>query len=259
MRINLSEKTALVSGASQGIGLATAKQLAASGARVIALARSRDKLEEMIAKLPGSNHTFIAGDLLDPGPICDQIKEQLAEHGPIEIFVANCGGPKAGPLTEAQPEDILNAVQAHIIATGRIFKLLQSGMIEKGYGRLIHVTSTSVRIPIANLGVSNLTRAAVASWSKTLANELGSKQITVNNVMPGFTETPRLAALIANAAKRQNCSEATIRENWQNQVPLKRFAQAAETAQLITFLASEAASYITGTSIPVDGGRTGAI
>ena len=258
--MNLTNKSALVCGASQGIGRAIAMELAALGARIVAVARKEQALAELVEALPkGPQHSYISGDLLKPEGILKELNHQVSTHGPMEIYIANTGGPSAGSLLDAKAESFQEALTAHILTHSEIVKVLYPGMLEKSYGRIIHITSTSVRIPIPMLGVSNTIRGAVASLSKTLANELGPKAITVNNIMPGFTKTPRLETLVKNAARKQNKSTSEIEANWKDQVPLKRFAEPNEIAQVAAFLASPAASFVNGVSIPVDGGRLGSI
>ena len=198
-------------------------------------------------------------DLSDTVSLTTNIKALLEQAGPIEILIHNAGGPKAGPLIEAQAEDFLQAFKTHVLSAQTLAQLLVPGMKEKNYGRIINVISTSVKVPIPNLGVSNTIRGAMASWSKTLANEIGQFNITVNNVLPGFTATERLDQLKSAAGKRLGKSLSQVEQMWLSTVPMKRFAQPQETAQAICFLASPAASFISGTNMPVDGGRTGCL
>jgi 3-oxoacyl-[acyl-carrier protein] reductase len=177
----------------------------------------------------------------------------------FHILVNNTGGPKPGPLLEASPEDFLGAFHAHVITSHLLTQLCAPGMKAKAYGRVIQVISTSVKIPIKGLGVSNTIRGAMASWAKTLANELGGYGITVNNVLPGFTATSRLESLVAGKAKQQGLTTNQIEQIMQQEIPAGRFGTAEEVAQMAAFLASPAAAYINGVSIAVDGGRTGAL
>lgn len=180
------------------------------------------------------------------------------ETGPVSIWLNNTGGPKAGPLSEASPDEMERAFRGHVMSSQVILRTLLPGMKSVGYGRIINVLSTSVKIPIANLGVSNTIRAAMANWAKTLAAELGPSGITVNNILPGYTETPRLESLASGAAKNGK-SEADVKQEWAAQIPLRRLGDPRETASAITFLASPAAAYISGVNLPVDGGRTGSL
>ena len=170
-------------------------------------------------------------------------------------MVNNTGGPKGGPIFEADTDEFTKAFSQHIICNQILVQALVPGMKEADYGRIINIISTSVKQPIDGLGVSNTIRGAVANWSKTLANELGQYGITVNNVLPGFTTTDRLADIIDKAADRTGKSKEEASKWMQSLVPAKRFAQPGEIANAVAFLATEAASYINGINLPVDGGR----
>lgn len=251
---------ALVGGASQGIGLATAKLLAERGARVVLMARRLEILESVRASLPNSsNHRTLAVDLERLEDVSMHVARLVADVGPIKVWINNSGGPKSGPLVEASSDEIERALRGHVMASQIILRNLLPGMKERRSGRIINVLSTSVKVPIPNLGVSNLVRAAMASWAKTLSLELGPFGITVNNVLPGYTETPRLDSLASGAAQKAGKSEDDIKKTWAENVPLKRLASPEELAEAIVFLASPQASYVSGISMPVDGGRTGAL
>jgi 3-oxoacyl-[acyl-carrier protein] reductase len=252
--------TALVCGASQGIGRTTAQLLAAQGARVVLLARNAEALEKVRQSLPSSvQHLCVTADVSQPAALDAALDAALSHCGAIDILVNNAGGPAAGPLMEAEPAQFLAALNTHVLAQLQICKKLVPTMQKKKFGRIINVVSTSVRMPIPNLGVSNTTRAAVAGFAKTLSHELAPSGITVNNILPGYTDTERLSTLIQSAAERTRASQDTVRENWLKQVPMNRFAKPEEVASAIVFLASREASYITGVSLQVDGGRIGAI
>lgn len=254
-----SENTkALVCGASGGIGEAVAKMMAADGVSVTLVARTEEKLKSVMDSLPGSGHSYICADMTDSASV-KSLCEKLKDSGPYSIFVNNSGGPKGGPLLQAEAETFEMGLKAHIISAQEVLKTLVPQMKLVGQGRLINIISTSVRIPIPNLGVSNTIRGAVASWAKTLSLELGPSNITVNNVLPGYTETGRLSTLIEGASKRLEVSTSDVVKMWKAKVPMARFAQPNEVASAVCFLASDEASYINGVSIPVDGGRTGAI
>lgn len=255
MDLNLKNKRALVCGASQGIGEAIVRELAQLGAQVILLARSEDKLIEICKQLPENNHKVLAIDLLDRQKLATQLDHHL-QSGPIEILVNNSGGPKAGSLLQATDEEFLNGFQNHILSASLIVKKLIPGMQMQKYGRIINIISTSVKAPIANLGVSNTIRGAMASWSKSLSNEVAIHGITVNNVLPGYTETPRLEALAQAQADRQKKSVDDIKQQWRAVTPAGRFASPQEIAQAVAFLASPSAAFINGINLPVDGGRT---
>lgn len=259
MNISLEGKTALVCGSTQGIGLAVAKELAQNGATCILLARNELMLKEVVADLPNGfqqKHQYAVADFMD----IQQVKEVVAAlvaSQTIHILVNNTGGPKSGPITEAVEEDFEKAFQQHIVGNQVLTKAVIPGMKAAGYGRIINIVSTSVRIPIANLGVSNTIRAAVAGWAKTMANELGPFQITVNNILPGFIDTARLKSLIVANAERRKLPEDSIKKGMLAEIPAGRFGNAAEIAAAAAFLASPAAAYINGVNLPVDGGKTG--
>lgn len=258
MNISLSGKNALVCGSSKGIGKAIAMELASLGASVTLAARSADLLAEIVTELPNSvdqNHGFLILDMLDGEDLTKKVRN-LAMTKPIHILVNNSGGPAGGAILAAKPEEFTQAIQAHLLASHRLVTLLSPHMKEHGYGRIINIISTSVKEPIAGLGVSNTTRGAMASWAKTMALELAPFGITVNNVLPGFTRTDRLESLIKTWADQKSMQIAAMEEELCAIVPMGRFAKASEIASVAAFLASPAASYLTGVSIPVDGGRT---
>ncbi|MDX1462622.1 MAG: SDR family oxidoreductase [Marinirhabdus sp.] len=258
MNIDLTNKNALVCGSTAGIGKAVAKQLAKMGATVTLVARNEEKLKETLIELhhdKGQKHNYFVADFSNP----EDVKEKVAiakERKIWHILVNNTGGPKGGPIFEADTEEFTNAFSQHLICNQILVQALVPGMKEADYGRIINIISTSVKQPIDGLGVSNTIRGAVANWSKTLANELGQYGITVNNVLPGFTATDRLADIIDKAADRTGKSKDEASQWMQSLVPAKRFAQPGEVANAVAFLATEAASYINGINLPVDGGRT---
>jgi len=251
-QFQLHGKRALVCGASQGIGEACARVLAEAGAEVCLLARRFEPLEEIRQQLPGKNHQVLAMDL---GSMLE-IEERLKPLLPFHIVVHNAVGPKAGALTDATAEDFLAGIRVHLLSAQKIAQLCIPGMTSDKYGRFINIISTSVKTPLPNLGVSNTIRGAMASWAKTLAMEVGPAGITVNNVLPGYTKTPRLESLRKAAAEMKKVSEAQIEAQWKASVPLARFAEPVEVAMAVAFLASPAAAYISGINLPVDGGRT---
>lgn len=255
MDMSLKGKRALVCGASQGIGEAIAHEFASQGAEVILLARSESKLEKICSQLPKGNHRILVLDLKDRMKLTESLNV-LQKSGPIEILVNNSGGPKSGSLLDATEQDFLEGFENHILAAAHIVKNLLPGMRERKYGRIINIISTSVKVPIQNLGVSNTIRAAMANWAKTLATELAPLGVTVNNVLPGYTATPRLDILAKAAADRQGKTEEDIKNNWRAMTPMGRFALPEEIAAAVAFLASPSAAFITGINLPVDGGRT---
>lgn len=257
MDISLKGKQALVCGASKGIGRATAVELANLGARVTLLARDRDALESVRSGLRDSAmHLVLAADFSDPRKLREIAEAHIAAHGPIHILVNNSGGPPSGTVSSATLEDFERAFAQHLLCNHVLAQAVLAGMKAAKYGRIINVVSTSVKAPIAGLGVSNTVRAAVANWAKTLATEVAQFGITVNNVLPGSTDTDRLRELYTQRAAKQNKLLDEIVAHEKSLIPLGRFAQPREVACAIAFLASPAAAYITGINLPVDGGRT---
>ena len=262
MNISLQNKTALVCGSTQGIGKATAVEMASLGATVICMARNEEKLKNTIAGLATPNgqvHQYLVADFSDPKTVKDSIEHYLHNGGQVDILVNNTGGPPAGPISDATIEAFHSAFTLHLVNNHQLAAAVLPGMKERKFGRIINVISTSVKIPLTGLGVSNTIRGAVGNWSKTLANEVGSFNITVNNVLPGATSTERLTGIIANKMSKTGKSEAEIVEEMTSEVPMKRFAKTEEVANAVVFLSSPAASYINGINIPVDGGRTGSL
>ncbi len=255
MNLQLQNKNALVCGSTQGIGKATALLLAEEGANVTLLARNEDKLKSVLQKLPNNNqkHNYLVADFSKP----NELKEVLeTSHLQFHILVNNTGGPAGGPIFNATIGEFEKAFTQHLKCNHILVQNLVPFMKTECYGRVINVISTSVKQPLDGLGVSNTIRGAVASWSKTMANELGEFGITVNNVLPGATSTERLQEILKNKAAKTGLTIEKVAENMKNASPAKRFAKPEEIANAIVFLASEKASYINGINVPVDGGRT---
>lgn len=261
MNLNLHGKNALVCGGSKGIGKASAEALARLGANVTIVSRNTGNLMETIAALPKQSeqhHDYLKADFADIADLKRKVK-QLLDSKTIHILINNTGGPPSGAMLSAEPEDFLDAYKQHLICNHILAQLVVPGMKKSGYGRIINIISTSVKVPLKGLGVSNTTRGAVASWAKTLANELGSFGITVNNVLPGATATERLEQIINNKADKSGRSRDEVSTEMQDEIPMGRFAAPEEIGAAVAFLASPAAAYITGINLPVDGGRTGAL
>lgn len=260
MNISLQGRRALVCGSTQGIGLASAKALAALGASVTLLARNTEALAAAHRDLPhvaGAVHGTLIADFADPALVQRAIEADLrASPSGYHILINNTGGPPGGRIVDAQPDDYLAAFKMHLISAQILSVAVIPAMRQARYGRIINIISTSVKAPIAGLGVSNTIRGAVAQWAKTLATELGPDNITVNNVLPGFTQTERLTSLIKTRAQKQGTTEEALAQEFRNSIPLGRFGTADEIANAVAFLASPAASYISGINLPVDGGRT---
>ena len=257
MDLNLTGKHALVCGASEGIGRAAAHELALLGADVTVLARRAEALQEVVAALPrngSQQHGWIAADVSQHEALRAQI-EALAAGKPVHVVVNNTGGPPGGPAHAAGAATFLDAFNQHLLANQTIVQAVLPGMRGANWGRVVNVISTSVKEPIVGLGVSNTIRGAVASWAKTLSRELAPFGITVNNVLPGYTETGRITQIIHDRAQTSGQSEADIIEGMRKTVPVGRFAQPAEIGGVIAFLCSPAAGYVNGVSLAVDGGR----
>ncbi|MEC3905480.1 SDR family oxidoreductase [Tamlana sp. 2201CG12-4] len=257
MNLNLNNKNALVCGSTQGIGRATAMALAAEGVNVTLVARNREKLKAVLAELPQHrNHSYIVADFSNPRDLQEQVIKFIEKEHGFHILVNNTGGPRSGAILSASLDEFEKAFTQHIKCNHILAQATIPFMKKVGFGRIINVISTSVKEPIPGLGVSNTIRGAVGNWSKTLSIELGAFGITVNNVLPGFTDTERLTEIIKIKASAEDTSIEKMTEIMKNYTPAKRFAQPEETASVITFLASEPAAYVNGINIPVDGGRT---
>ncbi|MGB1317807.1 MAG: SDR family oxidoreductase [Flavobacteriales bacterium] len=262
MKIDLTGKRAMVCGSTAGIGKAVAVQLAEAGAIVTLVARNEEKLKAVSAELnseAGQTHGFLVADFSKPEALKIVVENHMASANPYHVLLNNTGGPPGGKAADAGLDEFEKAFRSHLMCNHVMVQALVDGMKAEKYGRIINIISTSVKIPLNGLGVSNTIRGAVANWSKTLANELGEFGITVNNVLPGATETERLSSIISNKATKTGKSEAEVSDAMRAQVPAGRFAQPWEVAAAATFLASPLAGYINGINVPVDGGRTGSL
>ncbi len=261
LSLNLSGKMALVGGSTQGIGLASAQALASLGANCWLMARNEEKLKVAVQTLDssaGQQHGYLVADYTDiPG--LQATLTAFVSHHAVHILVNNTGGPAGGAITAAAPEAFLDAFKQHLICNQIISGLVLPAMKAAEYGRIINIISTSVKVPLKGLGVSNTIRGAVASWAKTMANEVGQFGITVNNVLPGATSTERLETIINNKVAKTGKAREEAEQEMLDEIPAGRFGLPEEIAAMVAFLASPAAAYVNGTSIPVDGGRTGSI
>lgn len=261
MDLSLIGKNAIVCGSTQGIGFASAAELAKLGANVTLVARNEEKLKEALKQLDTSSkqiHDYISADFTNPDELKSKIEEATTQKN-FHILVNNTGGPPAGQAIDANTNEFIQAFNNHLVCNHILTQAVVEGMKKEGYGRIINIISTSVKLPLKGLGVSNTIRGAVANWSKTLANELGQFNITVNNVLPGATNTIRLQSIIENKATKTGKTISDIEAEMQKEVPMKRFAKPEEIANAVAFLASPAASYINGINVPIDGGRTGCL
>ena len=246
----LRGKTALVCGASKGIGRAVAMMLARAGARVIACARSASDLGSLVSEMHGEGHRFLELDLEDN----EAVSRAVTNMGVVHILVNNSGGPPGGPLLENTVEDFIGPFKRHLHAAHTLTRALVPRMEAEGNGRIVNIISTSVREPIDNIGLSNTLRGAMASWSKSLSRELPSC-ITINNILPGFTDTDRLDSLAGSISQKTGKSIGEVRDDWLGGVPIQRLVDPLETAVAVTWLCLPSSGAVRGVSLAVDGGR----
>ena len=261
-KFSFKNSNALVCGSTSGIGQATAQELSNLGATITLFARNEKKLHKTLTTLSIANdqkHTILSANFDDPNQVKTVIKDHINKGNEFDILINNSGGPKGGPIEKAETSEFLNAFNRHLICNHIITQALIQNMKDCKYGRIINIISTSVKQPIPGLGVSNTIRGAVASWAKTLSFEVAVFGITVNNILPGFTDTERLSSLIQAKSTLENKSKKEIAQNMNKTIPAGRFADPKETAKAIAFLASSDAGYINGVNLAVDGGRLSSI
>ena len=261
LSLNLTGKHALVAGSTQGIGLASAQALASLGATCTLISRNEASLKEAVATLDsdkGQQHAYLVADFSKPEEVKKVVDAAVAQS-PFHILINNTGGPPAGPIASATEEQFLAAFHQHLLCNHILATALLPGMKAAGWGRIINIISTSVKIPLRGLGVSNTIRAAVANWAKTLSVEVAPFGITVNNVLPGATATGRLDAIIQNKTAKSGSVREEVEKEMLAEIPAGRFGQPEEIAAAVAFLASPAAGYVNGINLPVDGGRTGSL
>ncbi len=249
-------KRALVCGSTAGIGWETALLLANQGFEIVLLARNETKLKEKLGLLPKGNHSYLVADFSNANNLKMTLEKFVGDGNKVDVLINNTGGPKGGPIIDADISEFIETFNQHLICNHLLVQAVVPGMKELGGGRIVNVISTSVKQPLNGLGVSNTIRGAVASWSKTLANELGQFNITVNNVLPGATNTERLTGLAKIKAEKTGQTIAEVLSEMGSESPMQRIAEPKEIAAAIHFLCSNAGSYINGINIPVDGGRT---
>ncbi|HWB20923.1 MAG TPA: SDR family oxidoreductase [Phycisphaerales bacterium] len=258
MNLSLTNRVAVVCGSTQGIGRACAIELATNGATVILMARNEAGLEKVLHELPtpaGQKHSTVQVDFASWQAVRDAAAKLLSTHPQVHILINNSGGPPAGPVFEARPDDFLPAITQHILCSQVLAQTFASGMRDASFGRIINIISTSVITPIKGLGISNTIRGAMGNWGRTLAAELAPFGITVNNVLPGYTRTARLESLIKGRASRAGSQPEEIEQGMISTVPARRFGTPEEIAAVVAFLCSPAAGYVNGVNLPVDGGR----
>lgn len=261
MNLDLTGKRVLVCGSTQGIGKASAIEIALLGANVTLVARNEDTLKKTLTELnrtKNQQHDFICADFTNSSELKKKVEDYVKKNT-IHILVNNTGGPAGGPIINAKAEEFTQTFSNHLLCNHILTQAVVEGMKKEKYGRIINIISTSVKIPIKGLGVSNTIRGAVANWAKTLSLELAPFGITVNNVLPGMTNTLRLTDLMKAKAKASGKTFDEIQKEMIAEIPMSRFAEANEVANAVAFLSTPAAAYINGINLPVDGGRTGAL
>lgn len=261
MNLDLHGKRAVVCGSTQGIGKASAIELALLGASITLISRDEQKLQNVVKELStsfGQHHDYIVADFTFPEDLKEKV-EAYAKQVDVHILINNTGGPPPGQAIDSKPEDFVKAFSNHLLCSHILVQAFVDGMKRARFGRIINIISTSVKVPIRGLGVSNTIRGAVANWSKTLSLELAPFGITVNNVLPGATMTGRLESIIKTNADKQSKTFDEAKMEMVKEIPAGRIADASEVAAAVAFLASPAANYINGINVPVDGGRTGSL
>lgn len=257
MDLGLADKVALVAASSRGLGRAVAGELAAERASLVLCARGEQALQETtsaIERESGASVLPVAADFAEPGAAGRVVDEALRHFGRIDVLVTNAGGPAAGPFESLSPEAWQAAIRLNLESVLELVRGVLPGMKERGWGRIVNITSIAVKQPVSGLMLSNSVRAAVTGFARTLANEVAPFGVTVNNALPGYTRTRRLEQLAEKTAEQQDRSAQSVLETWESETPMGRLGEPREFAALVAFLCSERASYITGTSIQVDGG-----
>ncbi len=257
MDLGLRNKIALVAAASRGLGRAVAEELAAEGASLIICARKLETIERVageIQEATGAEVLGLAADVSNADDVTRLVRAGIEKLGRIDILVTNTGGPPAGPFASFALDDWEAATRLLLYSAVELARQVLPGMKEHGWGRILNITSIAVKQPVDNLILSNSLRAAVTGFARTLANEVASFGITVNNIMPGYTRTERVEELARMMSEREGITPGEFIARWEKEIPMRRVGEPREFAALAAFLVSERASYITGASIPVDGG-----
>jgi 3-oxoacyl-[acyl-carrier protein] reductase len=257
MDLGLKSKVALVAAASRGLGRAVAEELAAEGASLVVCSRGEDSINQTakeIAQTTGAKILAVAADVSKADDVVKLTQFASERFGRIDILVTNAGGPPAGQFENLSQEQWEAATRLTLFSAVELARQVLPGMKQRGWGRILNITSIAVKQPVDNLILSNSLRAAVTGFARTLANEVAAFGVTVNNIMPGYTRTERVEELAKMMAKQQGITPAEFVARWEEEIPMGRLGDPREFAALAAFLVSERASYITGTSIPVDGG-----
>ena len=257
MDLGLRDKVALVAASSQGLGLAVAEEFAAEGAKLILCARGEDalrKASDTIAASAGVETLAVTGDLTSGDEVERIVNSAIDRFGHIDILVTNAGGPPSGTFDTLTAEDWEDGIRSLLTSVTQMTRLVLPGMKERGWGRILCITSIAAKQPVEGLMLSNSVRAAVTGFAKTLSNEVAEFGITVNTILPGYTATERVQELAEALAQREGLDASAIRARWESEIPMRRLGRPKEFAALAAFLVSERASYITGGSIAVDGG-----
>ena len=257
MDLGLKNKIALVAAASRGLGRAVAEELAAEGASLVICSRRAETIAGVaneIRDATGAEVFGIGADVSNPGDVARLIHSGIERFGRIDILVTNAGGPPAGPFDSFSLAQWEDATRLLLHSAIELARGVLPGMKERRWGRILNITSIAVKQPVDNLILSNSLRAAVTGFARTLANEVASSGVTVNNIMPGYTRTERVEELARMMSEKQGITPAEFIARWEKEIPMRRIGEPREFAALAAFLVSERASYITGTSIPVDGG-----
>lgn len=262
MNLDLTGKNAIVCGSTQGIGKAVALELSKMGASIVLIARNEEQLKKTKAELDVNKqqqHSYICADFTKPEELKIKAEQLVKGKKNIHVLINNTGGPSGGPLVNANNEEFIQTFSNHLLCNHILMQAVVDGMKQDNFGRIINIISTTVKQPIKGLGVSNTIRGAVANWAKTLSLELAPYGITVNNILPGATQTQRLSSLLEAKSKKTGQAVEVLKKEMLDEIPAGRFAEASEVANAAAFLASPAAAYINGINIPVDGGRTGCL
>lgn len=257
MELGLAGRTALVAGSTSGLGLATARALGREKANVVLCGRRISLAEEQAAAIPSA--LAVQLDLADRGTVDSAVEQATSAFGGIDVLVLNAGGPRPGPAAELSPEGMLEAAQTLLVAQIRLVSLVLPGMRERGWGRVLAIGSSGVQQPIPNLVRSNVARAGLASYLKTLAGEVGRDGVTVNMILPGRIDTDRVGELDAGQAQRLGIDIETVRKRSEASIPIGRYGEPEEFADVAAFLCSERAGYVTGSQVRVDGGLIAAL